>query len=435
MTNEIQNPAYDRLKQLKKKTLTRYMLDPELLSDKKPMPLAQNLGGALVLLAPVLVFWILPRIGFSPGFFSKLLLMVGLWVVVGVITRLVDVRLKKKYTRKFEEAAQYFVRTAMNGLAEQTAGLAEITVWCERNQKDFFRQAIRRHCRRYAMENRLDPADLAGFENRLREIVRMEKEQRKAQHHEKLAKIELARESLRAQLYRFDKHPEVFIQDQLRAELLPVSEEISIFHLIARRSTHGTDKEPVCTTGNLHLAVAPGHLVFLLDNQLDVSMAPNPITFLLQNSHSPMYILPASFLKKLDIDIFGSRMDLELHSPLPRIIMAYTSTYTNPKNHKQLIRKSWQEPLKSLHLDLDSVQSTSWTENLKTLTRTVSNTPECPICLEFSQIQRTGGKKEPSGFTCSRCGTRYSWGVDFSRRVTLFPNPGNQKENQFLEFQ
>lgn len=429
MKYRSKDPIFVRFDNLEKASLTRYMLDVEIMNGKKEMPFSQNVGGILILLMPLLVFFVLPRIGFSPSFLVKILVIVALWLVCGMIMALIDKQMKKRYGLKFEEAARYFIESAMQGGDIKEAGLAAIKVWSAEHDKDFFHGVIRRHCRNYADEKLLSADEIIKYEKGFRELRKLENEGLEAQLKAKLADKEKLREEIRSRAYQRGAFPGGFDQNRLREELQPVVEEMSYFQLLLSRGETQVGKIPSCVTGNLHMAVSPDSLILLEANPKEIATGPDRASFLLQNKRATLYIIPASFIKKLDFDRFIGRLQLSLHEALPRIVIAKKSSFTNPKNHKQLITQSVKEHFKNLHMDLDKAQQMAFGSKLLELSSKVSILPECPICKEHSQMQRTGPQDAPTGFVCIVCATRYVWGVDYLRRIIVLPTPGNQKKN------
>lgn len=151
------------------------------------------------------------------------------------------------------------------------------------------------------------------------------------------------------------------------------------------------------------------------------------------HSFDPLFILPPAFVKKLELarGIFSpGNLICELSVPLNSIpIFRYTKGM-NPKNYNQILIQSWTEPLRLLIIKIDESQWDTLNTGMETFLTELGVSPDCPIChhqTRKEKPEKSADKNAPVNYFCNSCKTRYVWGVDYLRRITLFPTPENRE--------
>ncbi|MBN2362659.1 hypothetical protein JXL83_00845 [candidate division WOR-3 bacterium] len=433
---------FDRYEKMKDFSTERNGLNFEFIKGAESHVLSKVLAFFLVFLSALSVFFIFPRTGFNPNFFLKILIFLIMTVLSGMLSFLFNVVLINLHKKKIVKAVDFFLSAVLTGSKNSELEVAALKTWSRRNKDDYFLETVKERIKLFSKGIKIDRKLLSECEEYINRITKIDLEERrkaeaaenardKADWEARLKDKEQAREALRQKAYRLDQFDKSYDRLKLKSELIPFAENLSQFKLIFQQISYApreNDTNPL--NGDLFMAVSPNFIVLLLG--IGAQTGPDKAEFLLDHNRTypgnVLYIIPPEFIVNLKREA-GGKTYISFAEPLNGIPVTILTVGTHAVTHQKIktITRTYTGPLKEIRVKFDEILRSMLDPNLDMLAPKTALDPVCPICKKFSHVQKTGGKDTAPGYTCTSCGTRYRWGVDYLRRIILFPVKNNEK--------
>lgn len=439
---KLNKDYFIRYEKLKNAAAEKNNLNFEFLAGDESHDIAKVFAFSLIVVSVAVIFLFFPRLGFNPHFIIKILLLIVLIVLSGMLSALFNMFLKNSHKKKAVETADFFLNVIINNSETSELEIAALKAWSRRGKNDCFLEIVKERIKLISAKKAADPKLLSDFEEHINRITKIDRDERrkaevaenaqdKAEWEVRLKEKESIREALRQRAYRSDQFDKFYDKNRLKSELIPVAENLSSFELIYGQITYSpreNDTNPL--NGDLFMAVSPDYLVLFLG--MGVQTTRDKAEFLLSHNRTyagnVLYIIPPEFIVGLKRERNGLTY-IGFAEHLQGIPVKIVAVNTQAVTHQKIktTTSTYTGPLKEIRVKLDEKKRNTLDTNFDLFAPKIVLDPVCPICKKFSHMQKTGGKDTVAGWTCTSCGTRYRWGVDYLRRVKLFPVKNNEK--------